>query len=124
MSLELLVVDDEALVQRIFSQRLRPQVKDGSVRLHFATTGQGALEILDGLGDSGRILVLTDINMPGMSGLELLRQIRARGRPASVYVVSAYENDEYRQAALVLGADGFFPKPLDFEELKTVLDRT
>jgi CheY-like chemotaxis protein len=118
--MDILVVDDEELVGRIFSQRLRKEVKDGQVRLHFATTGDRALELLDSLGP-GPVLVLTDINMPGMSGLELVKRIRVRGGNVRVYVVSAYENDEYRQTSLALGADGFIPKPMDFALLRELI---
>jgi CheY-like chemotaxis protein len=121
MTMDLLVVDDEEMVGRIFSQRLRKEIRDGSVRLHLATSGAQALEVLDSLGP-GPILVLTDINMPGMTGLELVKRIRARGGQVRVYVVSAYENDDYRRTSLAAGADGFIPKPMDFGFLRDLLD--
>ena len=118
--MDILVVDDEEMVERIFAQRLRKEIKDGTVRLHFAQNGDRALETLGTLGDLP-VLVLTDINMPGMSGLELLKRIRVKRTTVKVYMVSAYENDEYKEASLALGADGFFPKPMDFDDLKRVL---
>ena len=120
--MDILVVDDEEMVERIFSQRLRREIREGALRLHFALNGDRALEVLDALGPVP-VLVLTDINMPGMSGLELLRQIRNRASRARVYMVSAYENQEYKAASLALGAEGFFPKPMDFDELRGVLSR-
>jgi len=118
--MDLLVVDDEEMVGRIFSQRLRKEVREGSVRLHLATSGAAALEILASLGQDP-VLVLTDINMPGMSGLELVRKIRSRGGSPQIYVVSAYENDDYRRTSLAAGADGFIPKPMDFSLLRGLL---
>ena len=121
--MDILVVDDEQMVERIFAQRLRKEVREGVHRLHFAPNGDRALEVLDTLGQAP-VLVLTDINMPGMGGLELLKRIRARGGKVKVYMVSAYENREYQDASLALGADGFFPKPMDFDELRSILAQT
>lgn len=117
--MDLLVVDDEPMVGRIFAQRLRREIAEGLV-LHFATSGDEALRIL-AERPSRLVLILSDINMPGMSGLELLDRLRRQNSPARVYMVSAYDDDDYRQKALSLGAAGFFPKPMDFEILKKLL---
>lgn len=121
--MEILVVDDEESVGRIFAQRLRHEIRDGSVVFHFATTGLAALDVVDqhraSLG-----LVLTDINMPGMSGFELLARIRTVAPQVRVYMVTAYEDEQFRRKALELGADGFFPKPLEFSDLRALLAKS
>jgi len=118
--MEILVVDDEESVGRIFAQRLRQEIRSGDVVLHFVTTGLAALEIIhlrrDALG-----LVLTDINMPGMSGFELLSRIRTLAPGVKVFMVSAYEGDEFRRKAIDLGADGFVAKPMEFSELRALI---
>lgn len=121
MSYEILVVDDETMMERIFEQRLRKEIREGILTFHFAANAQEALEIVDKLGYQ-LILILTDINMPGMNGLELLKQIRKRYPEMKVYIASAYDNEEYRQQALDLGADGWFSKPMDFSEFKALLE--
>jgi len=119
---EILVVDDEESVGRIFAQRLRHEIREGEIVLHFVTSAVEALDVLD-RRRSNLKLVLTDINMPGMSGFELLGRIRTLVPGVQVYMVTAYEDDEFRRKALDLGADGFFAKPLEFAELRTLLAR-
>jgi CheY-like chemotaxis protein len=119
--MELLVVDDEETVGRMFAQRLRREIRDGQIVLHFATSGSEALSVIRTHG-SELNFVLTDINMPGMSGFELLGKIRSLVPGLKVFMVSAYEGDEFRRQALDLGADGFFAKPLEFAELRSLLD--
>ena len=119
--MDILVVDDEDMVNRIFSQRLRKEIASGAVRLHFANRAEKALEELEAL-DFRVALVLCDINMPGMGGLELLRRIRLRDLSLRVYMVSAYEGDDYRNRCTELGADGFFAKPLEFATFRTLLE--
>jgi len=118
--LEMLVVDDEETVGRIFAQRLRKEIREGTIVLHFARNGYEALEVferrLSALG-----LVLSDINMPGMSGLELLGRIRSQAPTVPVFMISAYEDDQSRHRAMELGADGYFAKPMEFTELKRLL---
>jgi two-component system chemotaxis response regulator CheY len=67
------------------------------------------------------VMILSDINMPGMSGLELLRSLRKRGVRLPIYMISAYENESYQQQSEELGADGFIPKPLDFESIRSLI---
>jgi CheY-like chemotaxis protein len=118
--LEMLVVDDEETVGRIFAQRLRKEIREGAIVLHFARNGYEALEVferrLSALG-----LVLSDINMPGMSGLELLGRIRRQAPTVPVFMISAYEDDKSRHQALELGATGYLAKPMEFTELKRLL---
>ena len=121
MSYAILVVDDEAMMARIFEQRLRKEIREGLLTLHFATSAQQALAIVDEVGYQ-LVLILTDINMPGMSGFELLKNVRARYPAIKIYIASAYDNEEYHQKALDLGADGWFSKPMDFSEFKALLE--
>ena len=121
--MELLVVDDEETVGRMFAQRLRKEIREGAIVLHFATSGSDALTVVRDRGSELGV-VLTDINMPGMSGFELLGRIRALAPGLKVFMVSAYEGDEFRRQALDLGADGYFAKPLEFAELRSLLSLT
>lgn len=115
--MKILVVDDEAQIQPLFEQWFRREISRGDVQLTFAHSGEEALSFLD---DSGIILILSDINMPGMSGLELLRRIRTihPQRPPSVMMITAYGNTSNRQQASALGADDFLSKPINFSLLK------
>ena len=88
--------------------------------VRFAFSAEEALDILHGDLTDG-VMIFSDINMPGMSGLELLATLRAEGATYPIWMISAYENDHYQTEAKRLGATGFFPKPLDFGQLRTAL---
>ncbi len=116
--LRVLVVDDEQDVEWLFRQRLRKEVRGGLVDLHFAHSGEAALDYLrDGEGASV-VLVLSDINMPGMTGLELLKRIKAAYPTLPVHMITAYGDEATHQVALAYGANGYLTKPLDFVALK------
>lgn len=118
MSLKVLVVDDERDVQLLFEQQFRREIRRGDVRLLFAFSGDEALEVLAREGRADVVLVLSDINMPGMTGLELLRRIKAEPPPVPVCMMTAYGSAEYREQAAGLNCDGYLTKPLDFKALK------
>ncbi|MEO3403351.1 response regulator [Mucilaginibacter sp. CAU 1740] len=120
--MKILVVDDEADVQPLFLQRFRKEIKTGEVEFNFAQSGEEALDFLEG-HHSEVILILSDINMPGMSGLELLRNIRQHYEkpPPVVMMITAYGDDENYQQSMQLGANDFLTKPLDFNNLKDKL---
>lgn len=120
MSMRILVVDDESQIQPLFEQRFRHEISRGEVSLTFARSGEEALTCL---ADSGVILILSDINMPGMSGLELLRRIRDMHpeRPPAVVMITAYGDTKNRDQASAYGADDFLTKPLNFTFLKQKL---
>lgn len=122
--MHILVVDDERDVQSLFEQKFRKEIRDHKIALAFATSGTEALNYLYQHTDNVP-LVLTDINMPGMSGLELLRRIKQDPwlPPPSprVMMVTAYGDDENYQLAKRLGADELLTKPLDFNLLKEKL---
>ncbi|MBO0948344.1 response regulator [Fibrella forsythiae] len=118
----ILVVDDEPDVQPLFEQRFRRETRSGTVHLTFASSGEEALQIFNARPHEA-VLILSDINMPGMSGLELLRHIRTvtPDRPPVVMMITAYGDAESHQQAMDLGADDFLAKPLDFNSLKEKL---
>ena len=120
--MKILVVDDEEDVKTLFEQRFRREIRAGEFDFAFSGSGEEALEYLDGQG-SEAVLILSDINMPGMSGLELLKKIRSKSptAPPIVMMITAYGDDENHSQAMHLGANDFLTKPLDFSELKQKL---
>jgi two-component system, response regulator, stage 0 sporulation protein F len=121
MSVSILVVDDEADVENLFRQQFRREVRQGQYVMHFA---QSAEEALDKLGDGIRpelIVILSDINMPGMDGLGLLLKIKEQRADLPVIMVTAYGDDERRRKASEYGAREFVTKPVDFQLLKRQL---
>ncbi|MEE9373400.1 MAG: response regulator [Saprospiraceae bacterium] len=125
--MKILVVDDEKDVKVLFEQRFRREVKNGEMEFVFAFSGEEAIEILKNLKHEA-ILILSDINMPGMSGLDLLNHIKNKyvKPPPVVMMITAYGDEENYNTAKRLGADDFLTKPLDFkllkEKLKTMMD--
>jgi two-component system chemotaxis response regulator CheY len=120
--MKILVVDDESDVQPLFVQRFRKEIKSGEYDFSFALSGEEALSFLE-KHHSEVILILSDINMPGMTGIELLSRIRHSYEkpPPVVMMITAYGDDENRQQALEKGANEFLTKPLDFTLLKDKL---
>lgn len=123
MHTKILVVDDEADVQPLFIQRFRKEIKNGELDFAFALSGEEALGYLDE-HHSEVILILSDINMPGMTGIELLSRIRQSYEkpPPVVMMITAYGDDENRHQAMERGANEFLTKPLDFTLLKEKLN--
>ena len=118
MSTKVLVVDDVHDVELLFRQRFRRETRSGEVELLFAVSGEEALDVLETESRDDVALVLSDINMPGMNGLELLRRIKAEPPPVPVCMMTAYGNEGYRQEADAVGCDGYLLKPVDFAALK------
>lgn len=118
MSVSILVVDDEPDVPDLFRQRFRREARQGTYVLHFAASGEEALDQLSGEIHPELIVILSDINMPGMDGLELLRAVKARRPQLPVMMVTAYGDDERRRCAAEFGALEFVTKPVDFDRLK------
>jgi len=121
MSVSILVVDDEPDVALLFRQHFRREARPGTYVLHFAASGEEALERLAGEIEPELIVILSDINMPGMDGLTLLRQVKTRHPDLPVMMVTAYGDDERRQRASQFGASEFITKPVDFDSLKAQL---
>lgn len=119
---KILVVDDEKDVRLLFLQRFRKEIRKGELDFEFAFSGEEALDVLDKMGHE-TVLILSDINMPGMSGLELLEKIKKNytNPPPVVMMVTAYGDEENYNTAKTLGADDFLTKPVDFKMLKEKL---
>jgi two-component system, response regulator, stage 0 sporulation protein F len=118
MSVSILVVDDEPDVAEMFRQRFRREARDGTYVMHFADSAAGALATLAGEVLPPLIVILSDINMPGMDGLALLREIKRQRPDLPVMMVTAYGDEERRRAAREAGAAEFITKPVDFAFLK------
>ena len=121
MSTSILVVDDEPDVAELFRQRFRREVRDGTYVMHFSNSGEMALEQLSDGIEPTLIVILSDINMPGMDGLALLHAVKERFPDLPVMMVTAYGDDERRRRASDLGAREFLSKPVDFDALKAQL---
>jgi CheY-like chemotaxis protein len=120
--MKILVVDDENDVQVLFQQRFRKEIRDREMDFMFAFSGEEALAYLREHNHEA-VLILSDINMPGMSGLELLQRIKASFYDPSPHVimVTAYGDEENYNHAMKHGANGFVTKPVDFISLKEKL---
>lgn len=120
--MKILVVDDEQDVKVLFQQRFRKEIHNGDLEFVFAFSGEDALKVMKTM-EQEAVLILSDINMPGMSGLELLDTIKKSfiKPPPVVMMITAYGDEENRTMAKNLGADDFLTKPLDFSLLKDKL---
>ena len=121
MSVGILVVDDEPDVADLFRQRFRRESRQGTYVMHFAASGAEALDRLAEEIQPALVAVLSDINMRGMDGLQLLGEIKQRRPDLPVVMVTAYGDDERRHRASELGAFEFITKPVDFDQLKEQL---
>ena len=119
MSVSILVVDDETDVAELFRQRFRRETRERTYVMHYS--GEEALEKLTGGIEPQLIVILSDINMPGMDGLTLLHEIKQRWPELPVMMVTAYGDDERRRRASNDGAAEFITKPVDFDFLKQQL---
>ncbi|HXR85196.1 MAG TPA: response regulator [Hanamia sp.] len=120
--MKVLVVDDETDMKTLFEQRFRKEIKTGEIDFVFANSGNEALDYLN-RQEHEFVLILSDINMPGMTGLELLERIKNKYQapPPKVMMITAYGDEYNYKQAMSLGADDFLTKPLDFNSLKEKL---
>ena len=120
--MKILVVDDEQDVKILFEQRFRKEIKNGEMEFAFAFSGEEAISYLNA-HEHEAVLILSDINMPGMSGLDLLGHIKQKfvKPPPVVMMITAYGDEENYNSAMRLGADDFLTKPLEFNLLKDKL---
>jgi CheY-like chemotaxis protein len=116
--IKILIVDDEPDVELMFRQKFRNEIKTGEFSLMFALSAEQALSYMGTLQPFDILLVLSDINMPGMSGLELLKRIRSQHPDLKVFMISAYGDPHNHDEASRLGASDFITKPVDFVSLK------
>lgn len=121
--MKILVVDDEQDVKTLFEQRFRKEIKSGQVEFIFSFSGEDALVQLN-KWEHEAMLILSDINMPGMSGLQLLENVKKKYMkpPPVVMMITAYGDAENHKIAKELGADDFLTKPVDFNALKQKLN--
>lgn len=122
--MKIMVVDDEQDVQILFQQRFRKEIRSGRVAFHFAFSGEESLAYLQDHGTADLVLILSDINMPGMNGLELLKEIKGLDPEMKVVMITAYGDEENYRKAQEYGCDDYLTKPLDFDDLKRrILDQ-
>lgn len=122
MSVYILIVDDEPDVEALFRQQFRRDLRSGRFYMEFAPSAPAALERAADLRDPSLVLILSDINMPGMSGLEMLPEVRARRPDVPVIMITAYGDAETRKKAIERGAEGLLTKPIDFTALRQEID--
>ena len=122
MSVYILVVDDEPDVEALFRQQFRRDLRSGRFLMEFAPSAPVALQRAVDIGDPSLILILSDINMPGMSGLEMLPEVRAKRPDVPVIMITAYGDAETRRKAIERGAEGLLTKPIDFAQLRQEID--
>jgi CheY-like chemotaxis protein len=122
MSLLILVVDDEPDVEVLFRQQFRRDLRKGRFMMEFAQSAPTALQCISDARNASLILILSDINMPGMSGLELLPKAKAARPDVPVIMITAYGDVETKRQALERGAEALLTKPIDFAALRSLID--
>ena len=122
MSFLVLVVDDEPDVEMLFRQQFRRDLRHNQFKMDFAQSAASALQRISEAGGDALILILSDINMPGMSGLELLPKAKAARPDVPVIMITAYGDETTRRKALEGGAETLLTKPIDFLELRNEID--
>jgi CheY-like chemotaxis protein len=118
----ILVVDDEPDIEVLFRQQFRRDLRAGRFTMEFAQSADNALQCIGNAPDGTLILVLSDINMPGMSGLDLLPRVKAERPHVPVIMITAYGDAETKRQALERGAEALLTKPIDFSFLRSEID--
>lgn len=113
-----MIVDDEQDVQSLFRQKFRKELRQNQIKLNFAFSAQEALEFLENTQTNCFVLIIADINMPGMNGLELLKILKEKFPYLKVFIITAYDDDQKYQTAREYGADEYMTKPIEFDKLK------
>ena len=116
--MKIMVVDDEEDVQLLFRQKFRKEIKKGQIEFQFSFSAKEALDYLDSQPENCVVLILSDINMPGMNGLELLKIIKDKFPHLKVFMITAYGDEENYRIAMEYGADDYLHKPVEFDNLK------
>jgi len=122
VNLLILVVDDEPDVEFLFRQQFRRDLRDRRFTMEFAQSASTALQRIADAGDASLILILSDINMPGMSGLELLPKAKAMRPDVPIIMITAYGDAETKRKALENGAEALLTKPIDFGALRSEIE--
>jgi YesN/AraC family two-component response regulator len=116
--IKIMIVDDEQDVESLFNQRFRKDLKSNNLEFQFAFSAEDALNYISTLNPIDIVLILSDINMPGKSGLDLLKEVKNKFPQLKVMMVTAYGDQQNYDKAYSLGADDFITKPIDFENLR------
>lgn len=116
-----MVVDDEQDIQSLFRQKFKKEIKENIIEFYFAFSGESALEYLSTAKAADLVLILSDINMPGMNGLELLRILKEEYSHLKVFMITAYDDTYKYQKAQEYGANDYLTKPIDFDKLKEAI---
>ncbi len=122
MSIYILIVDDEPDVEALFRQQFRRDLRAGRFNMEFAASAPEAMAKAATIADPSLILILSDINMPGMSGLEMLPKVRAARPSVPVIMITAYGDADTKRTALERGAEALLTKPIDFTQLRQEID--
>ena len=122
MTLLVLVVDDEPDVEVLFRQQFRRDLRSGRFTMDFAQSADSALQLISDASAASLILILSDINMPGMSGLELLPKAKAARPDVPIIMITAYGDAETKRKALEGGAEALLTKPIDFTMLRNEIE--
>ena len=122
VSVLILVVDDEPDVEMLFRQQFRRDLRSGRFTMEFVQSAPAALQCISDARNASLILILSDINMPGMTGLELLPKAKAVRPDVPVIMITAYGDAETKRKALEGGAEALFTKPIDFGMLRSEID--
>ena len=123
MQTKILIVDDERDVELLFRLKFRRELKEKHIDLHFAFSGEDALDYLHNINPMDVLWILSDINMPGMNGLQLVEKVKAEFPAMRIIMVSAYGDDKNFNEAKSKGVDDFVTKPVDFNDLKMKMAR-
>lgn len=113
-----MVVDDEKDIELLFRQKFRKEIKENIVEFIFCFSAEESLNYLSTQKDADLVLILSDINMPGLSGIELLKILKEKHPNIRVYMITAYGDDKNYSLSMQYGADKFITKPIDFNDLK------
>ncbi len=119
--IRVLVVDDERDIEQLFNMRFRKEIRDGLLEFHFSFSGEDALENMGNREPGDVVLILSDINMPGMNGLDLLKILKEKYPELPVFMITAYNDEEKYEKAKRYGAEEFIAKPIDFPALKNAM---
>ncbi len=116
--MKIMIVDDERDVEVLFRQQFRKEVKDGRVELCYAFSGEEALHYLQEVNPPDVVCILSDINMPGITGLDLLKAVKEKYPNIRVSMITAYGDEVNYKTAMSTGAEHYFTKPIDFNQVK------
>jgi two-component system response regulator (stage 0 sporulation protein F) len=116
--MKIMIVDDERDVEILFRQQFRKEVREGLIDLCYAFSGEEALEYLGSISPPDVVCILSDINMPGINGLELLKAVKEKYPQIRVSMITAYGDEQNFETAMSTGAEHYFTKPIDFVQIK------